>query len=149
MHYHQSTLPKHATITLPPQKHTLYNARVREGKTKAVTFAHHCLHRTKTNTLPHSSIRANAIRARFGLLPRLAKQTNLRKQVSQQPGIKRTTPTNHPAPSGPEKAVKALFRSHLEQKDTKKFGTTKKKQYLCTAFNSKAIFQHRRKRKFG
>lgn len=47
---------------------------------------------------------------------------------------------NHPAPSGTEKAAKALFTTHLEQKGAKKFGTTKKKQYLCTAFNSKAIF---------
>lgn len=32
LHYHQSTLLKHATTTRPPQKHTLYNARVRERK---------------------------------------------------------------------------------------------------------------------
>jgi hypothetical protein len=27
------------------------------------------------------------------------------------------------------------------KKGTKKFGTTEKKQYLCTAFNSKAMFK--------
>ena len=57
-------------------------ARTRE-KEKAITFPRHDLHRTKAIPLPHSPIRPNAIRARFGLLPCLAKQTNLRKQVTQ------------------------------------------------------------------
>lgn len=78
-----------------------YMTRAYARERKTITFPHHGLHRTKANTLPHSPIRTNAIRARFGPLPRLAKETNLRKQVGQQPGIKRTTPTNHPAPIDP------------------------------------------------
>jgi hypothetical protein len=60
--------------------------------------------------------------------------------VSQWPCFKQALATNQPAAISPEKAAKALFTSPLEQKGAKKFGTTKKKQYLCTAFNSKAIF---------
>gem|GEM_PF-2513773 len=56
-------------------------AYARERKT--ITFPHHGLHRTKAITLPHLPIRINTIRVRFGLLPRLAKETNLRKQVGQ------------------------------------------------------------------
>ena len=97
-----------------------YMTRAYARERKTITFPHHGLHRTKAIPLPHSPIRINTIRVRFGLLPRLAKQTSLRKQVSQQPGIKRTTPTNHPAPSGPEKAAKALFTTHLEQKRREK-----------------------------
>ena len=37
----------------------------------------------------------------------------------------------------------------VAKKDAKKFGTTEKKQYLCTAFNRKAIFISTDKRKFG
>ena len=98
--YHQSTLPKHATTTLPPQKQTLYNARVRERK-KTITFPHHGLHCAKTIPLPHSPTRTNAIRASCSPLPCLAEQTNLRKQVGQQTCSKPTTPTNHPAPIDP------------------------------------------------
>ena len=97
------TNPRYLNTQLPRFLHKSipYITRAYARERKTITFPHHGLHRTKAITLPHSSIRANAIRARFGLLPRLAKQTNLRKQVSQQPGIKRTTPTNHPAPIGP------------------------------------------------
>jgi len=79
------TNPRYLNTQLPRVLHKSipYMTRAYARERKTITFPHHGLHRTKAITLPHSPIRINTIRVRFGLLPRLAKETNLRKQVGQ------------------------------------------------------------------
>ena len=79
------TNPRYLNTQLPRVLHKSipYITRAYARERKTITFPHHGLHCAKTIPLPHSPIRINTIRVRFGPLPRLAKETNLRKQVSQ------------------------------------------------------------------